>query len=95
MSIQQILLKLLVIAFGATGVIGLFAYWPTIKDLYRKKPSANIMSYVLWTLTSGIGFLYSIFILPDLLLRIIYGLNLGSCATVLILTIGLKKKNVD
>jgi len=37
MPTQQILLKILILAFGATGVVGLVGYWPTIKDLYRKK----------------------------------------------------------
>jgi hypothetical protein len=90
MTTQQILLKILILAFGATGVVGLIGYWPTIKDLYRKKPSANILSYALWTFTTCIGFLYSIFVLNDLLLRIIYGLNFGACILVVFLSVGLK-----
>lgn len=92
MSTQQILLKILIVAFGATGVIGLLGYWPTIKDLYRKKPSANILSYALWTFTSLVGLLYSAFILSDMLILVVYALNLAACLIVILLTVGLKKK---
>ena len=90
---KELLLQILVIAYGATGVVGLVGYWPTIRDLYHhKKPSANISSYILWSSTGGIGFLYAVFILPDLLLRIVSGINFFACLVVLILSIGLKQK---
>lgn len=88
---EELLLRLLIIAYASAGVIETIAYWPTIKDLYHhKKPSANITSYVLWTVTTGIAFLYSIFILPDLLFRIVSGLNFGACALIILLSINLK-----
>ncbi len=88
---KQILLQALIVAYAGVGVVGVIAYWPTIKDLYyHKKLSANIASYVLWVATSGIAFLYSLFILPDLLFRIVSGVNFGACALVLFLSINLK-----
>ena len=89
---EELLLHVLIIAYASVGVIGIIAYWPTIKDLYYKKPSANINSYALWTATSGIAFLYSLFILPDLLFRIVSGLNFGACALVLLLSINLRNR---
>ena len=90
---KELLLQIIVIAYGATGIVGLVGYWPTIKDLYHhKKPSANISSYVLWSSTGGISFLYAIFILPDLLLRIVSGINFFACVAVLILSLGLKRR---
>lgn len=89
---KEFLLHLLIITYASVGVIGLIAYWPTIRDLYQKKPSANINSYMLWTVGSGIGFLYSLFILSDLLLRIVSGLYLGANALVLLLSIKLKNR---
>ena len=90
---KELLLQALVIAYGTTGIVGLVGYWPTIKDLcHHKKPSANISSYILWSSTGGIGFLYAIFILPDLLLRFVSGINFFACLIVLILSIGLKRK---
>ena len=92
---ENLLIFILVIAYAGTGIVGVVAYWPTITDLYRhKKPSANINSYILWTTTSGIAFLYSIFVLPDLLFIIVSGLNFVACALVLILAIGLKKVTI-
>ena len=88
---KEILMQTLIVGYGATGILSLVGYWPTIRDLYyHQKPSANISSYILWTLTGGVGFLYSIFILYDLLLRIVLGLNLCACILVLLLRIRLK-----
>ena len=75
---REILLKLLIFCYGGTIIIDVIAYWPTIKDLYNKKPSANIASYVLWSAANGIAFAYSVFILPDLLFRIVSGTFLFS-----------------
>ena len=92
LAMKELLLQLLIITYASVSVIGIVAYWPTIKDLYRKKPSANINSYILWTVGSGIGFLYSLFILSDLLLRIVSGLYLGANALVLLLAIKLRHR---
>jgi hypothetical protein len=91
---EKILLHILTVTYGAVSVINLFAYWPTIKDLYyHKKLSANITSYVLWTSMGAIAFLYSLFILPDFLFRFVSGINFGACALVLFLSVGLKNSN--
>ena len=90
---KDILLKTLVIAYGVTAVVDIVAYWPTIKDLYyHKKASANISSFLLWTITTGIAFLYSIFILSDILLRVVSGMIFFSNALVLILSLSLRNR---
>ena len=90
---EGFLLQTLIIAYASVGIIANVAYWPTIKDLYfHKKPSANITSYLLWTATSGIAFLYSLFILKDSLFRIVSGLSIAANALILILSINLKYK---
>ena len=89
----EMLLRLLTYAYASVAVISTIGYIPTIKDLWHhKKMSANITSYVLWTASSGFSFLYSLFILPDLLFRIVSGLSLASCALILLLSIGLKSR---
>ena len=89
---REILLLALIIAYAGVNVVSLIAYWPTIRDLYfHKKPSANITSYILWTITTGVTLLYALFILPDLLFRIGAVISFGACATILILTVRLKK----
>jgi hypothetical protein len=88
---KELLLQILIVAYGATGIIGLVGYLPTIKDIYHhKKASANISSYILWSSTAGIAFFYAVFILPDLLLRIVSGMNFFACLVVLILSLRLK-----
>lgn len=88
---KELFLQAITVAYAGVGVIGLIAYWPTIKDLYHhKKASANIASYILWTGTASISFLYSLFILQDLLFRIVSGINFLACMIVLILSINLK-----
>jgi hypothetical protein len=90
---KDFLLHALIIAFASIVLVDLIAYWPTIKDLYyRKKPSANITSFFLWTVTSLIAFLYSLFILSDLLLRIVSGAELVACSSILFLSLRLKRK---
>jgi hypothetical protein len=91
---KELLFDSISMAYAATGFVSLIGYWPTIKDLYHhKKPSANISSYILWSATAGIGFLYAIFVLPDLPLRFVYGVNFFACLTVLILSLRLLKKD--
>jgi hypothetical protein len=91
---KDLLFDSISMAYAATGFVSLIGYWPTIKDLYHhKKPSANISSYILWSATAGIGFLYAIFVLPDLPLRFVYGVNFFACLTVLILSLRLLKKD--
>jgi len=90
---KEIFLNILKVIYGSTGIVALIGYWPTIVDLYHhKKPSANISSYVLWTTTNGITFLYALCILPDPLLRMVTGVNFSACLTVLILSIHLKQR---
>jgi len=90
---ESIILQILAAAYASVGILNAIAYWPTIKDLYyHKKPSANISSYVLWTMTTGISSLYGAFILQDPLFRVVAGAGFVSCLTVLILSLNLKYK---
>lgn len=87
---EEIWVTLLKLSYAVVGIVGLVAFLPTIKDLHvHKKPSANITSYFLWTLTSTISFLYSLFILNDVLVRVISAVNLLACVIVLVLSINL------
>ena len=87
----EILLQILILAYAIVGVVATIGYIPTIKDLWlHKKMSANVNSYLIWTVCSGITVLYSLFILPDLLFQIVSGLNFVSCALILLLSIVLK-----
>ena len=88
---MNILLQILTLVYASIGIISAVAYWPTIKDLYHKKPSANITSYQLWTATSAIAVLYGWFILKDLPYKFVSGIGFIACATILILSMRIKK----
>ncbi len=83
------------ILYGATGVVATIGYFPTIRDLLRKKKSSNDLSYLIWALCSFIVFLYSLFVLPDLLFILVSGLNFLCCTLILILGLRLKRKKKE
>lgn len=87
---RNFFLYVLKIAYAGIGVVSLVAYWSTVHDLLKKKPSANIASWTIWTTTSGIAFLYSIFILPDILFRIVSGIGFAACGLILVLRLQIK-----
>jgi hypothetical protein len=86
----EFFLQILVVAYASVSVVAALAYFPTIRDLLHRKLSANVASYSMWTATSGVTFLYSLFILPDFLFRMVSGVNFGSCAVILLLCADLK-----
>lgn len=87
-------LEIIKYAYGFVGIIGFIAYLPTIKDLYlHKKPSANMHSYALWTLSTFIATLYSNFVLDDFLFRLVSSLNFLACSVTLTLAILLRKQS--
>ena len=84
----NVLSQILIFAYAGVAIISIIGYIPTIKDLFRhKKSSANISSYIIWTITNAITCLYSLFILPDLLFQIVSALSFVSCAVILFLSI--------
>jgi len=87
-----LILTIISFLYGITGIISILGYIPTIKDLLHKKASANINSYIIWTLTSGVTFLYALFVISDLLLEIMTGLNFVSCAVIWVLALILTHK---
>jgi len=86
----ELFLQVLLVAYASVSVVAALAYLPTVRDLLHRKVSANIASYSMWTATSGVTFLYSLFILPDFLFRLVSGVNFGSCALILFLCAKLK-----
>lgn len=87
---MELILTVIALLYASTGVIGIIGYFPTMKDLMRKKESANTQSYIIWTFCNFIAFLYAFFIISDLLLEIVTGLIFASCAIILALTLRLK-----
>ncbi len=85
-----VLTQALIVAYAGVGVLVTVGYLPTMKDLYfHRKRSANAQSYLIWTVCTAITLLYSIFILPDTLFRLVSGLNFLCCALILALCVRL------
>lgn len=85
---KELFLEGLTTSYAFAGIVCCVAYFPTIKDLYlQKNASANTTTYLLWTITALITLLYSFFILPDTLFRIISVANFILCALILYLSL--------
>lgn len=84
-------LYILTFLYGIWGIVTFLWFVPTMKDLWQKKPSANITTYVVWTATTLCTSLYGIFILKNLVFNIVINLQLVACLVVLILAYRLKK----
>ncbi|MDD2537631.1 MAG: hypothetical protein PHU61_04055 [Candidatus Absconditabacteria bacterium] len=80
----SIFFTLVVAAYGISGIISLFGYLPTVKDLWKGVPSANFYTYITWLIYYLISCLYGIFILKDWLFILVNGL-LDSIFLVLII----------
>ncbi len=88
---QDLLIKSLTAAYGCVGVVGIAAYWPTVKDLIHKKPSANTSSYFIWMSASLITFLYSLFVVDDQLFQAVSGAYVIANTSIFFLRLGIRK----
>lgn len=70
--------------FAVSGTVSFLAYLPTIVDLWRGKPSANVSSYALWASTAAAGSLYTHVVLGDLLAIVAADLQTLACVTILV-----------
>ncbi len=86
-------MQLLTVGYASVGVIGKIGYWPTIKDLcWHKKPSANINTYALWTMTTAVVLLYAALVIDNFWFRAVAVLDFMFCLTILALSLRLKYK---
>ena len=72
------------------GIITFLGFIPTMNDILKKKPSANITTYIIRTSTTAVTSLYGLFILWDLVFNIVINLQLFACLTILFLRIRLR-----
>ncbi|MCR9296501.1 MAG: hypothetical protein NXI32_27640 [bacterium] len=79
------LADILSMLYVAAGVLGNIAYLPTMRDLWRQKPAANLCSYVLWSTTSAIVFTYAAVINRDALFICLSALTLLFCSGIALL----------
>lgn len=89
---SDLFLAMLKVAYGAGGIVTFVGFFPTIRDLWRRKPSANVSTYVVWSITTFLTLLYAMLIVKDLLFSFVIGLQLAACAVVLVLRLRLPRK---
>ncbi len=89
---KEQLIYILTFVYGAWWVITFLGFIPTMIDLWNKKPSANIMTYIVWTSTTIVTSLYWLFILQNLIFNIVINLQVLACLIILILRLRLKYK---
>ncbi|MCB9809701.1 hypothetical protein H6771_01870 [Candidatus Peribacteria bacterium] len=64
---QDIFIAFLSWLYGGMSLVNLAGYLPTIRDLWRGRPSINLSSYAVWTFGLVVALLYGIFKLHDTL----------------------------
>lgn len=87
---SNIFLSALKIAYGVGGMVTFAGFFPTIRDLWKGKPSANVSTYVVWSTTTFLTLLYAMLVVHDLLFSFVIGLQLVACGAVLVLRVRLK-----
>jgi len=88
---QQTLLTILTVLYGAGGIVTFAGSLPTIRDLWNGKPSANATTYWAWGATTFITSLYGFFILDNFVFNIVINLQLLACVIVLVLRLRLPR----
>ena len=82
---KETFLQVLTFLYSIGGIVTFLGFVPTMRDLWKKKPSANITTYLIWTVTTFFTSLYGIFILQNLIFNIVINLQLFACFIVLVL----------
>ena len=83
-------IQIITLLYSIAGIIGFTAFFPTIADLLKGNPSANIRTYLIWSIITIVAFLYGIFVLKNLTFNLVIGSQLVGYMTVLILRLRLK-----
>ena len=92
---EQSFIYIITFLYSIGGLVTFAGFFPTMRDLWKGYPSANINTYIIWGLTTFVTSLYAIFVVKDLVFSLVITLQLAACIIVLILRLRLKikKKN--
>jgi len=80
-------IKIITILYSAGGIVTFIGFFPTVRDLYNGKPSANITTYIVWTATAFIATLYAATVLHDITFTLVIGLQLLAQVIILFLRV--------
>ena len=83
-------IQIFTLLYSITGVIGFTAFFPTITDLLKGNPSANVRTYLVWSIITIFSFLYGLFVLKNFMFNLVIGSQLIGYMAVLILRLRLE-----
>lgn len=83
-------IQIFTLLYSIAGIVGFTAFFPTIADLLKGNPSANIKTYLIWSIITVFAFLYGVFVLKNLMFNLVIGSQLVGYMTVLTLRLRLK-----
>ncbi len=83
-------IQIFTLLYSIAGIVGFSAFLPTIADLLKGNPSANIKTYLIWSIITVFAFLYGLFVLKDSMFNIVIGSQLIGYMTVLTLRLRLE-----
>ena len=86
---NEAFIYILTTIYAICGIVTFAGFIPTMIDLWKKKPSANISTYIIWTTTMFFTTLYALFINKDLVFIGVASAQLLACLAVLLLRIRL------
>ncbi len=89
---EQYFIYILTFLYSVGWIITFVGFLPTMKDLRKGKPSANIWTYAIRTLTAFFTTLYAIFVVKDLVFSLVIWVQFIATIIVLILSLRLKLK---
>jgi len=87
---EKYFLPAITLLYSLGGIVTFAGFFPTMRDLWKKKPSANIWTYIIWAVTTFLTLLYAAFVVKDLVFSIVISLQLAACLVILVLRMRLK-----
>lgn len=82
--------EILIFLYSITWIVWFLAFLPTIIDLIKWKPSANLNTYILWSIITLFSFMYGLFVLKDYMFNLVIWSQLFWYLIITILSIRLK-----
>ena len=91
-TMTDIFTSLLLLAYAIMGLVAVFAFVPTIRDLWCERSGINNTTYLVWLTHALVASLYALFIVSDAMMLLISSLYALGCIIVLALNWRFQKR---
>jgi len=92
-TMADIFTSLLLLAYAVMGLVAVFAFGPTIRDLWIGKSGVNNTTYLVWLTHAVIASLYALIIVSDFTMLMLSSLYAVCCCVVLSLNWRFQRRN--